>query len=182
MPYLAPSEAISWLLIHYDIASYYLEEDVWPVYRVTMPGPPEAPRNLIAVYDTTPINEGMAEGLGVLVHPGFTVLVRSYNYDDGWNKVNEIKAKFDAVLREIVIVPPNEHHDEIAFEIVSVVVTSGPIALGPDTENKLQMFSLNAVGTIKQLPLIPVPIPPIGGELPGDLGGGLGGGVGGVGG
>ena len=80
------------------ISSYLIDEaalmtlpsadGVWPLYVSSMP---DMKKDCGAIYDTAGVGDGRLMIGNVVEHQGIQIKVRSVDYQDGWEKINEIR-------------------------------------------------------------------------------------------
>lgn len=122
----------------------------WPIFRGREP---DRPDDLIKVSDTTPKSDGdsMVDGERQ-EHEGIQVFVRSYDYDIGWRKINDVCQVLNAVARDAVSVElPTELGTAGAnYQIAACTKSSGPAPTGPDTpQGKRLTFTANYLVSIR---------------------------------
>jgi hypothetical protein len=112
---------------------------IWPVFVAHLP---DTPDSVICVYTTAGVREGRIQTTGQSMgKPGWQVRVRSMDYQDGMNKIQEIAAYFDGVLRDDVDIESD------TYIIQAITQTGTIIPLGQNNDKKRRYhFTLN--GTI----------------------------------
>ena len=74
----------------------------WPAYLQSLPGGDSIMDNAIMLRDSIGIKEGRVMEGETIIHVGNTLVVRSKEYEEGWDKINEIGVAFDNILNEDV--------------------------------------------------------------------------------
>ena len=117
----------------------------WPIYVTHMPDGKNIADNIGAVYDTTPLSEGKLMNSDFIQHFGIQLKIRSKNFDDGWDKINEISVAMNNVHNAIQIVNGTD------YLIQNMSRSSGPIFMGIEEGTKRRnMFSENWLATINE--------------------------------
>lgn len=116
----------------------------WPVYVSSTPNLPD---NLITITDTSARDNGRVMFGDRQEMHGFQVLVRGVDHRTGYQKSRAIAVALDAVYLRTVRI------DGVDYLIHSVTRTTDVLALGTEVPaSKRQLFSLNAVVTVRQQP------------------------------
>lgn len=96
--------------------------------------------NTVAITDTQGLKDGRQMRSGeTYFHPGIQVRVRAGTESEGWQKMEAIKAKFDAANQESVTIGDN------TYTIHSITLKSNIIPLGQDKGTQRRSFTLNAI-------------------------------------
>ena len=121
------------------------DSDDWPIAVHNMP---DAPDNMIAVFDTAPVRQGRLMWGKVLFNPGFQIRVRSNDYQWGWQQANNLMR----ALSESVLPPPDGNPISLnsrAYHVQTVRIVSGPLAMGKEEKvSKRYLFSINGTLTV----------------------------------
>jgi Bacteriophage minor capsid protein len=109
---------------------------VWPVFTSAIP---DAPDEVLAVWDTTGISDGRFNATGNLEqHYGVQITVRSTDHPRGWLKAAQVRAALSAVLDQTVTVGGN------AFRLPAVTRLDPVLVVGRDKPNSNRtLFTLN---------------------------------------
>jgi len=149
----SPAEIIVSDLIHNEIVTDYRNGNTWACYVDMAPSPDaqiKVPKEIVTIYNTTGIIDGryqttkLGTNRKTIEHPGLQVIVRSVNPIDGYRKCYEISERFDAILREEVIVTADKHY------VIQAITRSTNVALiGEDPMLRLTNHSVNAIITYR---------------------------------
>lgn len=149
----SPAEIIVADLIHNEIGTDYRNGNRWACYVDMAPSPEpqiKVPKEIITVYNTTGIIDGryQTDKHGVdrktVEHPGLQVIVRSVNPIDGYRKCIEVSDRFDAILRNEVVVS-----DDKDYVIQAINRTTNVAIIGEDPMTRLTNHSVNAIITYR---------------------------------
>ncbi len=121
------------IVLDYLQANGYADADggAWPGYVEAMPADPD---NAMAVRDTHGKLDGKLMRSGeVIAHPGIQLMIRGADYDETWDKANEI-AKF-----------LDETHNAVSgdFVITSLSRSTPLLSLGKEQGRQRFVFSVN---------------------------------------
>lgn len=131
----SPAEILKELLLS--------NSDEWDSFISSMP---DSPDNCVAIYDTAGTLDGRVMKTGeVDGHYGIQIKVRSLNYEDGWQKLNEMVNNLDlaTVPLEIVV-------GETTYIIQNGSRTSPIVPIGND-EKRRSLFTVNYLMAIKEI-------------------------------
>lgn len=142
----SPATIISQLLVDLGLGTLPADSEAWPVYTSVEPN---APDNVITVFDTQGANAGrhMKTGERQEFH-GIQVRVRSAEYPVGYAKAREIAVALDEeVYRTEVLV------EFTTYLVHSISRSSDVLSLGKDSPRTARrLFTVNATTTLaKQL-------------------------------
>lgn len=126
----------------------------WPIFA---PNTPDSPDNMVVIKDTLGIQQGRLHNDGSEVYqPGIQILVRSNDYDIGWEKIQRIAIYLDeSVLRSSAAVGSADYFVDAWSR------ASGPIPLGKESEgrrletsagtSKRYLFTLNGTLSLDEI-------------------------------
>lgn len=126
----------------------------WPIFA---PNTPDLPDNVVVIKDTSGIQQGRLNIDGSEVYrPGIQILVRSNDYDTGWEKIQRIATYLDeSVLRSSATV------GSTSYFVDAWSRASGPISLGKESEgrrletsagtSKRYLFTLNGTLSLDEI-------------------------------
>jgi len=119
----------------------------WPLYVASMPDGDNVETNVGAVYDTLGIKDGRLMIGSMIQHYGMQIRIRSREYNEGFEKIEDIVSDLDAVLNQTIEISPLE------YEILNVSRTSPivPLGLERDSTKRRFLFTTNFLATIKEL-------------------------------
>lgn len=127
----------------------------WPVYIGRLPHGPDAKVAAVAITDTSGRTQDRIMRTGEVVrHPGVQIRTRGPSYPLAFEQLQKIHyactedyepsmPDVQRIRRALVVL-----EGIWQYRIESVVVTSGPMFMGTDTDTLLHNFSMNAVVTI----------------------------------
>ncbi len=128
--------------------------DDWPIFA---PNTPDLPDNVVVIKDTSGIQQGRLNNDGSEVYrPGVQILVRSNDYDTGWEKIQRIAIYLDeTVLRSSAAV------GSASYFVDTWSRASGPFSLGKESEgrrletsagtSKRYLFTLNGTLALDEI-------------------------------
>ena len=114
----------------------------WPCFHTNSP---DDPSSQVCITDTAPIISGRTIVDGQTIEQyGFQVKVQARRKPVAWHKINRIKQRFDAVIRDAVF------YNGSTYVIQAVNLTSGILNLGVETANRVErkVYALNATADI----------------------------------
>jgi hypothetical protein len=139
----SPADIIRWLLVSLGLGSDPDEGAPWPVYAA---GEPNAPDNVITVYDTAGTDDGrsMIDG-EVMGHNGVQIRVRSTTHPVGYAKADAVwTALCEEVYDNTVTI------DGVSYLVHSVNKIGDVLALGKEVPaSKRSLFTINAVVSVR---------------------------------
>jgi len=120
---------------------------LWPVIENFQP---DAPDNVIIVYDTSGLagSKGMISGARS-EKPGFEILVRAMERSDARQKISSISTWLSKSLKRTEV-EVGEEGDEYRIESVTLVGTIAFVGVEPDGKRR-SLFSLNGRVSISQV-------------------------------
>jgi hypothetical protein len=74
----------------------------WPCYLQSLPDSDAIKDNAVMIRDSIGDKDGRLMEGETIIHMGGTVVVRGKEYEDGWNKINDIAVEFDNIHDEDV--------------------------------------------------------------------------------
>lgn len=117
----------------------------WPLYVSSLPDGDNVADDAGAVYDTTPLKDGRLMMGPIVQHYGVQLTIRSRDYDDGWDKVNDIAAALDSVVDVTVT------RDSVDYLIENVSRAGvNPLGTEPGTKRRY-LFTANFLLTMRQI-------------------------------
>jgi hypothetical protein len=140
----SPAKIIRELLIALGLGQRAPVEP-WPVYALSEP---EAPDNVLTVFNTTGVDHGRIMATGERdTHEGIQIRVRSASEEDGYLHAKNICRLLDTtVLRTGVAL------EAISYRVNSFNRTSPIICLGKESpESKRYLFTVNGLIALEQL-------------------------------
>lgn len=117
----------------------------WPVYAA---GEPNAPDNVVTVYDTLGRGDGRAMPTGERTeHHGVQVRVRAGTHKDGYAKARAVAVALDESIYDVAVTL-----DAQQYLVHSVTRTGDVLALGKESPtSRRSLFTINALVTIRAL-------------------------------
>ena len=128
----------------------------WPAYISFMA---KEPHNAVALYDELPVMDGrLSRSAGsdagvdrvhgeVIQHPRVQILLRALKFEDGWERMDRVRAVCDQVRNQATTV------GDVTYVLRNIVRASGPVPVGLDDNSPPRsMFSLNLVLTFDPNP------------------------------
>jgi len=116
----------------------------WPIYVANLP---DAPDNILVLHDTANVIAGVDQiNNAMSVRYGFQCMVRSSDYDVGWQKASRVsKSITENVKNTSVVIGSN------TYSIAIITVSSGPMFIGNSTEDsKSYLFNVNGLLSVRQ--------------------------------
>ena len=98
----SPASVLSTYIVSLGYMTVPSASSDWPLYISHLPDGDEVNDDAGALFDTTPLKDGRLMTGPIVQHFGVNLMIRSIDYDDGWDKINEISSAFDAVAQETV--------------------------------------------------------------------------------
>lgn len=141
---ISPAELLKNILTQNSLLTEVSAKAAWPCFVAHMPDAETIPDNAACIFDTSPILDGRYMRTGESVeHPGNQILIRSFDYKLGWNKLQDIGAYCDSLYRVTQTV------DDYQYTIQNIS-TGGILSLGlEDGSSKRRfMFTLNTTMTV----------------------------------
>jgi hypothetical protein len=119
---------------------------VWPCYIGSMPDGDFIEDDCACAYDTSGWLDGRIMDGPSIEHFGVQLMIRSREYQDGWDKADSICSALSAVLNY-----PIDYGDD-SFVIYNVSRTTPIVSLGNERETKRRfLFTINFLTTIRQV-------------------------------
>lgn len=146
----SPAGMIAQFFVNKGLASAPQLSQAWPVFISFMPAanPPNVPVNCIAIYDTTGIMDGRYQDDGTQIqHPGIQIRVRSRYFPDGYNRSVSLQDEMDAAINYVLDVGENN------FLIQNISRRTNIVPLGNEPDTNFELFTINAICTIRPLTL-----------------------------
>lgn len=138
----SPAQIVRQLLIDLGLGT---ASGDWPVFYAMEPN---APDNVLTVFDTTGTDDGRSMVTGELFgHDGFQVRVRAKDHATGWLKADAIQTDFaeSVSLRQVTV-------DSSSYLIHAITRIGNVLALGRQTPQSMRsIFTLNATVPLSQL-------------------------------
>jgi len=139
----SPADVIRWLLVSLSLGTDPENGLAWPIH---VSSEPDAPDDLIVVYDTAGITNGRIQRSGETVeHKGVMVQVRGTDHPTAWAKAEAVNTALDESVRNSEVTIGSE-----VYVVYSVTRHSGPISLGREPSTNRFLFSINAVVALRQ--------------------------------
>lgn len=136
----SPSKTILQTLIQLGLTQAFdAPTPDWPTFNGNMPA---TPFNAVGTYDSVNKMDGRSMRTGIYVeHPGVQVRVRSIKYEDGYQKISDIRDALDALYKvEVLFQKPAQN-----VVLASCSRTSSILYLGytKNSDNRTFEFSIN---------------------------------------
>jgi len=115
------------------------ENDTWPLYSPTLPDGNGVKTNCGVMFDTTGIGDARSLRTGKInEHPGIQLIIRTNDYQTGWNKIQDIALLLDAITNSTVTL------GTVTYQLTNCSRTSPVVYLGLEPGTKRRMkFSVN---------------------------------------
>lgn len=149
----APAAIVQELIIELELGTDPSADPLedWPVYKSREPDEVD---DVIRVSGGAGTDDGDSHVDGEHgEHYGISILVRSADEEDGWDKINEIAVVLDEVLNRVVSVGgvTGTGTGGELYRVASMKRTSGPVSLGKDTPaGKRHTHSINFLASIRE--------------------------------
>ena len=123
------------------------DETTWPLYISAIPDADTVENDLGGIYDTEGMKDGREMAAGnTLFHFGIQVRTRSEDYQDGWDKLNEVVNLFSTVANVAITV------NSVNYSIMAISQISSILSLGIEAGTKRRYnFTVNFLTTIKEI-------------------------------
>ena len=121
--------------------------DAWPLYISHLPDNDNVETDAGAIYDTSGNKDGRLMIGPVIQHFGIQIRFRSRDYNTGFEKIEDVAASLDAILRATVIM------DTEQYRIQNMTRTTPIISLGlePESTKRRFLFTVNFIASIKEI-------------------------------
>jgi hypothetical protein len=139
----SPADIIRYLLVGEGEGTLPSANGTWPIHVSSRPTIPDS---VVVVRDTTGRDAGRLMPTGERVeHYGIQIQVRDANSPDGYTKSQSIAITMDIVASLINITIGSS-----TYQVQSIVRENGPLSLGTEEGTKREMFTINAIVSLKQ--------------------------------
>ena len=136
------AEVVRKFLLDHAIVSV---NGVWPIY---VSFAPDAPDNLVCVYDTAGRQDGRVMATGeAIVHPGIQIMVRGLTHSLAYAEMEKIWLNTDAARKVTVALSSGETYCLLNVSRTGDVLNAGVEEMG---DRRRHILSLNAVVTMRE--------------------------------
>ena len=122
------------------------DKTTWPLYVSHLPDGNNVRTDAGCVYDTSGINDLRQMNGFVPQHFGVQLRIRSRDYEDGWNKIEDVAIDLDQVNNVSIIVDTEEYE----MQNISRIGTIAILGTEPGTKRRFG-FTANFIMTIRNL-------------------------------
>ena len=135
----SPARVVRDLLIQLGLGT---AASTWPVY---VSSEPSSPDNCITVYDTSGLDHGREHiGGERQEHNGFQIRIRSATPDVGWTRTSLIATTLDTSTNLTTVVIGTH-----TYLVQSITRKNGPLAIGKEAITNRNLFTINAVISVR---------------------------------
>ena len=122
------------------------EGDDWPLYISSMPDGDTVETNCGAIYDTYGVLDGKLSSGEVVQHPGFSLTIRSDDYETGYSKIEEIALALDDVCWNTIEVSGD------SYLLQNISRASPVVPLGSERGAQRRfLFTVNFLVSLKKI-------------------------------
>ena len=118
----------------------------WAAYLQALPDGNNIKDNAVMIRDSLGNKDGRLQAGETIIHTGCTVVVRSKDYDDGWEKINDIAVEFDSISNEDVSYSSGEIYRLHSISRLPIM----PLGVEPGTKRRW-MFEMRINVTMSLL-------------------------------
>ena len=142
---LSPASILaSYIINTLGLMSGYSSDD-WPMFIGSLPDSDNIADDAGAIYDTSGVLDGRLMRNGTIIeHEGVQIRIRSVEYNDGWQKINDIMDALDAVLNVEVTVDSYDY-------VLNSLSRAASIAIMGADEKRRYSFTVNYLCTITEV-------------------------------
>ena len=117
----------------------------WPCYIGSMPDGDLISHDCACIYDTTGVKDGRLMIGPTIQHYGIQLMIRSEEYQDGWEKIDDICSALDAVVQIDLI------YNGETYRVHNISRSGSILPLGnePNTKRRF-LFTANFLVTVHQ--------------------------------
>lgn len=143
-----PSVIMSDFLIDQGVLGDPLASSLsYPLYTSSLPDGDNIPDDAAAVYDSVGIKDGRLMSGPNIFHHGFQIVVRSEDYQTGWDKAEAVAAVLEAVKNTSHTMGGSGGN---AYTLNSVSQATPPIPFNEEGTKRRFLFTLNFLVTITE--------------------------------
>ena len=143
-------KTIAYLLRTYLIDSLLAQAPLgatsWPAYLQTLPDGNGIRDDAIMLRDSIGNKDGRLMGGSTIIHEGGTIVVRSKEYANGWDEMNDIAVACDSILNEDISISSGEIYRIHAVSRFPIM----PLGVEPGTKRRW-MFEMRIAASLSLL-------------------------------
>lgn len=139
----SPGYVVRKALVDLALGTLPSASSTWPIHTGNLPDKPD---NSVLITETAGRIDGRDHTSGeTQEHQGIQIMVRSDRFSSAWTKAANIAKTIDEdIARTTVVISAS------TYELLAITRTSGPINLGKEEGSKRQIFTINAIVSLRE--------------------------------
>lgn len=117
----------------------------WPLYISSLPDSEKLKGDIGAIYDRVGIANGRLMSTGKNIdHPGFQIILRAIDYQEGWKRGVDVVSALETVFRYPITIGENSY----VIENITKTTPFSSVGIEPGTKRR-HVFTVNYIITLK---------------------------------